>query len=547
MQLFLAFFVSLSITALLIPLLERMAPAIGLNDAPGPRKVHSTPVPRVGGIAMALGILAAVLIGTDLGDSMGGVLAGMLVLLSFGVWDDRTELDYRVKFIGQILAVGVCLAISDVRIESITLDLRYPLPDALSLFLTATFLIGVTNAVNLADGLDGLAGGMALLCCCGIALLALSGGDLSIVAIALIIAGAILGFLRYNTHPARVFMGDAGSQLLGFATGVLAISATQGEATAVSAALPLLLIGVPILDTLSVMWIRMRAGRSPFAADRNHLHHRLLALGFRHGEAVFAVYLLQAGFFLLAYFMRFESDLAILLAYVGMAATALSGLSIANRMGWRARDGQHRAGIAVWADRLRQSRLQRRLPEAAGFVALVGMSAYALGVVLTAPGANGDIAWLAAAMLLLLGVAVLGGQRLAALPLDRAVAYTAVVTIVYLDQLREQPLELFEGQNWALLVLAALAMIVRTSSGPGSRFRATTLDGLVLFLAVVVPQLPGPLQFADAFGDGLSKAVILLYSVELWLACTEQRRAGGFLLAAVLAIVMVRTLPAVQL
>lgn len=547
MQLFLAFFVSLSITALLIPVLERLAPAIGLNDAPGPRKVHSTPVPRVGGIAMALGILAAVLIGTDLGDSMSGVLAGMLVLLAFGVWDDRTELDYRIKFVGQILAVGVCLAISDVRIESITLDVRYPLPEPLSFFLTAAFLIGVTNAVNLSDGLDGLAGGMALLCCCGIALLALSGGDLPVVAVALIIAGAILGFLRYNTHPARVFMGDAGSQLLGFATGVLAISATQGEATAVSAALPLLLIGVPILDTLRVMWIRIRAGRSPFAADRNHLHHRLLALGFRHGEAVFAVYLLQAGLFLLAYFMRFESDLAIVVVYSLVAATALGCIGIAHRSAWRARDGEHRAGIAVWADRIRQSGMQRRLPEAAGLVALVAMSAYALGVVATAPAMNGDIALLAIGMLLLLAMAALGGDRLAAIPLDRAVAYTAAVTIVFLDQSRDQPFELFAGQNWALLVLAALAMIVRTSSGQETRFRATTLDGLVLFLAVVVPQLPGPLQFADAFGDGLSKAVILLYSVELWLACTEKRRTGGLLLAAALATVAVRALPAVQL
>jgi len=175
------------------------------------------------------------------------------------------------------------------------------------------------------------------------------------------------------------------------------------------------------------------------------------------------------------------------------------------------------------------------------------MGAYTLGVVATAPASNGDIGLLAAGLLLLLAIGVVGGRRLAGLPLDRAVAYTAAVTVVYLDQLRAQPFELFPGQNWALLVLAALATVARASMIEGERFRATTLDGLVLFLAVVVPQLPGPLQLADTFGDGLSKAVILLYSVELWLAGTDRRRAGALLLAVALTVVAVRTLPAVQL
>lgn len=535
MQLFLAFIVSLSVTALLIPLLERLAPVFGLNDVPGHRKVHRTVVPRVGGIAMAAGILTAVLIGTDLGESMLGVLGGMLVLLAFGVWDDRADIDYRVKFLGQLFAVGACLALSDVRFESITLDVRYPLPEPLSLCITAIFLIGITNAVNLADGLDGLAGGMALLCCCGIALLALSGLNFPIVAMALIIAGAILGFLRYNTHPASVFMGDAGSQLLGFATGVLAIAATQGEATAASAALPLLLLGVPILDTFRVMWLRIRAGRSPFAADRNHLHHRLLELGFRHSEAVFVVYALQAGLFLLAYFMRFESDIAIVLTYAAFASAVLAWLHRADRRVLSRREARRRFDVGLWVDRIRRPELRRRLQQASFLLALAAMSTYAFGVVASTRKIGTDLALLAIVLMSLPLIGRFVSRRLAGAPIERVVAYTTGVIVVYLDESGEHLIEWFSGHTWILLGLAAAAMIVRTSLSRVDQFRANTLDGLVLFLAIAVPQLPGSLPFADALRDGLSKAVILLYSVELSLACAERRRLAGWLLVAVLA------------
>jgi UDP-GlcNAc:undecaprenyl-phosphate GlcNAc-1-phosphate transferase len=472
----------------------------------------------------------------------------MLVLLAVGVWDDRSEIHYGWKFGGQMLAVGLFLATTDIRIESLTLGVRQPLPEGLSAILTAIFLIGVTNAINLSDGLDGLAGGMVLLCCCGIALLAFSGGDRQVVVIALVLAGAIVGFLRYNTHPARVFMGDAGSQLLGFSTGVLAITATQGETTAVSAGLPLLLVGVPILDTLNVMWIRIRSGRSPFAADRNHLHHRLLALGFSHGEAVLAVYSLQAVFFLLAYLMRFQSDLAIAAVYVLIATLALGSIAFGERVGWRAREGQRRAHVVIWSDWLRQSQLHRRIPVAAELVLLAAIALYSLSVTLSAEVIGTDIALLALVLLVLLLVTAFGRARATLYPLARTVAYVTVVTIVYIDQRYAEPVELMTGQTWFLLSVAAVAILVRVFGQSPGGFRVTTLDGLVVFLAVLVPQLLDPFDFATAFGDGLSKAVILLYTVELWLAGGANRLAGGILLGVVLAVLVAKAmLPATQL
>src|SRR5262249_48576726 len=153
--------------------------------------------------------------------------------------------------------------------------------------------------------------------------------------IALIEAGAVLGFLRFNTHPAQIFMGDSGSQMLGFSVGALALMATQGETTALSAALPLLLLGLPIMDTATVMLTRIWAGRSPFTADRNHIHHRLLALGFAHDEAVLLIYILQVALVLLAYFLRFASDLEVILVYSGFAGSTLGLLHWALRSHWR--------------------------------------------------------------------------------------------------------------------------------------------------------------------------------------------------------------------
>lgn len=541
MQLFLAFFVALSITALLIPLLERVAPRIGLTDEPNPRKVHSTPVPRIGGIAMAAGILAALLVGTDFGPRLQGLALGVSVLLAFGIWDDRRELDYRTKLLGQLVAVTLCLAFSDVRIATLTLAGRHALPVDLSTLLTGAFLLGVTNAVNLSDGLDGLAGGMALLCCCGIALLALSSGDLPVVAVALVVAGATLGFLRFNTHPARVFMGDSGSQVLGFTVGVLAILATQGEATAVSAALPLLLIGMPIMDTLAVMWIRLREGRSPFRADRNHVHHRLLAFGFRHGEAVVLVYLLQGALFLLAYFMRFESDLLIVATFLGFATLVLGLLRFAARSGWRARDGAHRTRLALAADQLRARIGRSGIPALAGVLATLAVMAYAARVVLAAPRIGTDIAWLAGGLLGVLALAAVLRRARGDLPLlDRALAYTAVVLIVYLDQLRGDTGSAGNLLTWALLGTAALAAVGRLTFSPQQRFGASSLDLLVLFVAVVVPQLPGPLQSAPLFTGGVAKAVVLLYVTEMVLALERRRALPAVLLASLLVLMLLR-------
>ncbi|HUJ53991.1 MAG TPA: MraY family glycosyltransferase [Steroidobacteraceae bacterium] len=539
MLFFLAFIVALSITAALIPVLARWAPAIGLTDRPGPRKLHTQPVPRVGGIAMALGILAPAMLLVAQTQSLHGLLAGILVLLVFGVWDDRADLHYRVKFLGQMLAVGLCIAISGVQIQTYAADGHPLLPQALSVALTFFFLIGVTNAVNLSDGLDGLAGGMALLCFCAIALLAASGGNAQLTAIACIEGGALLGFLRFNTHPARVFMGDGGSQVLGFTIGVLAIFATQSDISATSAALPLLLVGMPIIDTLMVMLHRFRQGRSPFTSDRNHLHHRLLELGFRHGEAVILLYLSQVTLFLLAYFLRFASDLLIIAVFCAYAAAVLGLLRWATRSGWRVHPETESRSPPLGLERLQ--RTLRRAPGLALWVMGASMFAYAATVIMESGRVGGDVTVLCLVLLVPLLVSALARAQGAVGWVERTAAYVSVMLLVYLDETAAHTSHSFFGTSWTLLGITGVAALARFWLSPERRFQLTTLDVLVVFIALVIPHL-GPVQLPAELTAGIAKAVILLYVVEMLLALDIRGRIPRTCLVLMLAAIAARGL-----
>ena len=540
MQLFLAFVVALSVTAALIPILVRWAPAIGLTDAPGPRKVHSIPVPRVGGLAMAVGLLVPTLITVDLTPSIRGVLLGLVVLLLFGLWDDRVTLGYRTKFAGQVLAAGLCMIVGNVHVGALMIGSVVVLPQAVSIFLTFLFLIGITNAVNLADGLDGLAGGMVLLCLCAIALFATMSGNETVVKVALIEAGAVLGFLRFNTHPARIFMGDSGSQMLGFSVGALALLATQGETSPLSAALPLLLLGLPIMDTLSVMLTRIRAGRSPFSADSNHLHHRLLALGFAHREAVLLIYLMQVGLVLLAYSLRFESDSEVLIAFCAFAAVVLGLLRRASQVGWRLSHlGQKSGGLRLYFNGFAPA---ARIPALALGVMATFLAVYALTVLASSRYVEVDLGLMCLGMLIvLLCLSWWKAQRFLQW-VERASAYISVVLLVYLDQTMPQKPLLLTTLSWTCVGLTGAAALVRSWLSPTRRFELTTLDLIVLFIALVLPSLSRSIALPADLPGGIAKAVILLYVVEILLTIDLTRLMPRMFLMLTLAVIAGRAL-----
>jgi UDP-GlcNAc:undecaprenyl-phosphate GlcNAc-1-phosphate transferase len=432
------------------------------------------------------------------------------------VWDDRVTLGAGTKFAGQALAALVVMIWGDVSISSLTMSERTMLPVWLAQPLTLLFLVGVTNAINLADGLDGLAGGTTLLSLCVLAMLALSTASGFESATAIIVIGAVLGFLRFNTYPARVFMGDGGSQILGFSVAVLSILLTQHEAT-LSSALPLLLLGLPLIDTLMVMSQRLLERRSPFKADRNHTHHRLLQLGFDHYEAVVTIYLLQAALFVTAWFMRYESDLLIAAVFMAIAALLIGTQQLALHRGWRWRAAPPGTGRVASAlgRRLVWLRAPERLPQWALWAIAAAGAMFLAQVALRAPPAAADIRALTAILASVLAVSLLwrvrhdsGGW------LEPGVMYVAAALAVYLDVQRADHSTLRIGYQVAIFGVLILAVIVRLRLSTERRFRVTPLDVLVIFVALTVPNLPGTFASPRSLGLGIAQLVTLFYAME---------------------------------
>jgi UDP-GlcNAc:undecaprenyl-phosphate GlcNAc-1-phosphate transferase len=511
----LPFILAMVVTMAGLPVLVRLANRWLIVDQPGGRKVHTIPIPRVGGIAMACGVLVAALLTIHLqgADRWFLVAAGLLIV--FGAIDDRFNLDYRIKLIGQLFAVSIVLILGDVQIHTITLDDRITLPAWISMPLTVFFLVGVTNAINLADGLDGLAGGTTFLCLCAMALLSSIGDAGASTAMALAFAGAVLGFLRFNTHPASVFMGDAGSQLLGFAIGVLSVGITQNAASPVSTALPVLLLALPILDTLSVMVQRIGEHRSPFSSDKNHIHHKLLAMGFDHHEAVMVIYAVQGGLFLLAYALRFESDLVIIGVVSAFFAISITLLQIAARTGWRFRAKTHNtrsAPVLRFVDAVHRSKFLPRF----SYLAIAGaLAAYALLIVGETAALSSDMRLLVIALLSII-VASLSIMRVKPLSVvEKAVLYVTATVLVYLDALVLPWDRRMSVLCWVAVAFAAVATAIRVRLFNDRRFQLTPLDLIVLFMALVVPSLPGTLGLPHGGALAIAKLIVIFYALEM--------------------------------
>ncbi len=312
-----SFYIAFLLATLLVPVGIRLGRAWGIVDKPNSRKIHTGLIPRTGGLAFALAALVALLTSLSLSRELAGFLGGGLVILVFGLWDDMQDLSYRTKFAGQILAILVFAIGSGAQVcclgelwPGATVHLG-----PVSLVVTLIFMLAVINIINLSDGLDGLAGGLSLLILLSCAMLGYSQETFLPVAIALAVSGGLVGFLRFNVHPAEVFMGDTGSQFLGYTIGACLIMLTQGDSI-YTPVLPLFVLGTPILDTGMVMYERFRAGVSPFKPDKNHLHHKLLRAGLTQEQAVVSIYFFHFVLILCGFSLRYAPDYAVLLLYL---------------------------------------------------------------------------------------------------------------------------------------------------------------------------------------------------------------------------------------
>ena len=533
------FIVAMVVTMAWMPVFAKLAARWRVVDHPGERKVHAAPIPRIGGVAMALGVLIAALLVIPLGNKERYFLIAAAVLTVFGYLDDRFDLDPRIKFLGQFIAAGIVILGGDIQIHSVTLDDRMFLPAWISIPLTFLFLVGVTNAINLADGLDGLAGGTTFLCLCALAILAYHSGQLSCAALALAFAGAILGFLRFNTFPASIFMGDAGSQLLGFAVGVLSLRATQNRSSMISAAIPVLLLALPILDTLNVMTQRISEGRSPFSADRNHIHHKLLSFGFDHHEAVMVIYAIQADLFLMAYWMRYESDVTILGVVSLFFGGAIILMQVATRRHWRFRSVRAAAADSPLVRMIKTLRRPQGLPRWSYAAIAVAIWGYALIVIAETADVSRDVRVL---LVGLLAVAAAGFAALRQRPLstvEKAVLYTTAAVLVYLDSTAARNESSLHTAAWIAILMMAAGTLVRLRVCGDRRFAFTPLDLIVLFVALVVPSLPDTLGLPDGGALGIAKLVVLFYAMEVLVSRIDLRVLWLRVIASTLLVSLV--------
>ncbi len=299
------------ITAFVItPYTIRLAKKVGAVDIPNDRRVNKKPMPRLGGLAVIAGFLVSVvylvisasiegkinLLEDNLNVKLIGILGGMLVLGIVCYIDDVKNIKPLVKLAGQVIA-AVIVASSGVLIDNFTIPFKensVVLNEVFSFILTVGWMVGITNAINLIDGLDGLSSGITLISCLSLVVVfALNESPLIAIILITALAGAIVGFLPYNFNPAKTFIGDVGSNFMGFALAIISILGVAKTYTAIVLIAPIMILALPIFDTIWAIIrriIKSKSIKGVFKADRGHLHHRLMAKGYTQKQSVLILY-----------------------------------------------------------------------------------------------------------------------------------------------------------------------------------------------------------------------------------------------------------------
>jgi UDP-GlcNAc:undecaprenyl-phosphate GlcNAc-1-phosphate transferase len=329
------FVLALAVVLLLTPGVGRFARILGVVDEPGDtRRLHVRPVPRLGGIALLLGVFVPALAFLPLDGPYRGILLGAAVATTVGAIDDFRGLPWWGKLAGQLAAGGIAIGFG-VNVDRFTFPGfgSQELPDWFSGPATLVWIVAIMNMVNFLDGMDGLAAGICAIAGSTFAVIGLSLGSADAALLAAIVAGACFGFLHHNFYPARIFMGDSGALLLGFLLATLAVEGLVKTAALATLVLPLIVLAIPIIDTSFVFAKRMKYGQPLYEADRTHLHHRFLNIGFSQARAVTYMYLwcgLLAGAALATRFLpprpRGDWDVsnAVIAGLIAVAALAVS-------------------------------------------------------------------------------------------------------------------------------------------------------------------------------------------------------------------------------
>lgn len=322
-----AFINAVLLSVIFTPITSFIAKKIGAVDLPNNRKIHEKVVPRLGGVAIYLSFLISILIHFDyISKHIRGLIFGSLIIVICGIWDDIKELNYKTKLLFQLIASIVLMShgvmINKVSILSVDgasfMNLGW-----LSIPISILWIIGVTNAVNLIDGLDGLACGLATISSVFLFIIFIFTGNPAMALMIIALAGSCLGFLPYNFNPARIFMGDTGSMFLGFILAGMSIQGTVKYATTIIMFIPLLIIGLPLYDTLVTMLRRFIQGSSIMEPDKQHFHHRMLSMGLNQKQVAILSYIVNIVLGILALIILFSDNSNMLIIILAITVITL--------------------------------------------------------------------------------------------------------------------------------------------------------------------------------------------------------------------------------
>lgn len=539
MEYFSSFLLSMFITIALIPILKANAIKMKTIDMPNPRKVHRLPMPKIGGIAMALGIAPSLFFAFK-SHFMLATVIGSTIIFCFGVLDDIKDLGYKAKLVGQLSAAILVVTYGGVRIKFLgeLLPVGTVLPDIIAIPLTVFFIVGAINAINLSDGLDGLAGGISLLTFVAIGIFAYSAHNFFVTLMAVSIMGAIFGFLRYNTFPAEIFMGDCGSQLLGFLSAVLALQLTQGDYS-LSPVLPLIFLGFPILDTLTVMVERISKRKSPFMADKNHFHHKLMKLGFYHTESVLIIYVIQSSLIAMAFLSWHQhDDWALLGFYAAFSILTLSFFLWAESKAWRVK--RYDFIDQVVKKKLRVIKEEDIVIKVSFLTIKILFPLLLISACWFPSKVPPRFALIGGILLISITLVWLYNQIWTKDTLTVSI-YFIIPIIVYLGDSQLEAgwaahVSMLNNILFIVLIFGVIMTLKFTRRKKG--FKAAPLDFIILFLALVVPNLSNDLLQSLKIESMIAKIIVFYFSFEV-LSGELRNKTKGVAAMVISALVMI--------
>ena len=502
--------VSMAICMAITPIMLRIAPIIGMLDKPDGRKVHTASIPRSGGVGIVVGMLIPLFLWLEFDRFVLSLLIGCTILLFFGAWDDSKNIRPAFKFFGQLVAAVIVVYYGDVYVFHFPFMGFEELPQYIGKPFTVIAIVGMINALNLSDGLDGLAGGEALISLAAIAFLSYLYEAAAVLAVAAATIGGIFGFLRFNSYPAKIFMGDTGSQTLGFVLGVLVVYLSQQVNSAVSPVIAILLLGLPVVDSVVVFYLRAKRGDSLVVAARDHLHHRLLGLGFHHYESVIIIYSVQTLFVVAAILFPYESDILLMGLYLGLCLLVFSVTVFAEGSCWSA----HNANVEMPDFLSSILEKYKHLAVIPNRVLEAGISLFIVAAAVMSIKIPVDLGISSLLLFLLLFVVV--ATNWFGIHLYRLVLFVTMGFSVYLLS-TYPPVWLLEQISlvYIFFVTMGLASFVVARMAITDKFQITPLDYLVIIVVIIAGMAPGIDHGSTSMVWMVVQIIILFYACEL--------------------------------